>query len=316
MQVISAVPCLQANTRQHHNRPLLQRQHKHDISADIAHRHTNYFLLTPFSEFLTLMIMYAFEEESIWSKIAEIGTWVLLFILLVPGTALGYFAENSLPNSPLYPVKRGIEQVVLTLVSVNTSAKSAYELSLANTRFTETKKLLASDTPINQQSLQQLDTVTQQLTAAQASINTVSDPIQKAKLQVQFQSSIQSYQTQISQIQQQLQTVQVSNTTTQPQTHQQSSSEPTQATPSPKTQEPTPTDNTVSQQTAPQNTSTADTSVPQIDTQNMTPEQQAALEQTLNQLQAQLQNFQNNTMHGDQQEKPTRSNKGTERQDN
>lgn len=70
--------------------------------------------------------MYVFEEESIWSKIAEIGTWVLLFVLLVPGTAFGFFAENSLPNSPLYPVKRDIEQVVLALLIDNLALRNTF----------------------------------------------------------------------------------------------------------------------------------------------------------------------------------------------
>lgn len=246
--------------------------------------------------------MYAFEEESIGSKIAEIGTWVLLFVLLVPGTALGFFAEKSLPTSPLYPVKRDIEAVILTLVSVNNGTKSAYELSLANTRFSETKQLIASNAPLTPQ---QLNTVTVQLAAAQTSINSISDSVQKAQLQQQLHTTVNAYQTQIAQLQQQLQNSPATTSRSTQHPQEQVTAQPTttlpQSAPVQQTirpSSPTPTTQQAhagTEQVAAQPSPTVATSTTISSTQNLTPDQRQALEEQLQQLQDQLQNFQNQT---------------------
>lgn len=148
--------------------------------------------------------MYASEEPSKWRKIAETSSWVLLFIVVFPGTTLGYFAENSLPNTALYPIKTGIERVILTLSSVNDSAKTAYELELARIRVQETKQLFDSNKPITPKDIEQLNIVAAQLDNTQLAIANVSDPVQKQQLQQQLNQTTQDYKSQLSDLKQHL----------------------------------------------------------------------------------------------------------------
>lgn len=149
--------------------------------------------------------MFAFEEQSKWSKVVEISTWVLLFVVLVPGTALGYFAETSLPNTPLYPIKRGLESVVLTLTSFSKNTKTLYEINLANVRLQETKQIVTSKQGITTEDLSQFDAVMAQLDEAKASITTVNDTTQKQQMQQQLTQTRDAYKAQLAQLQQQLQ---------------------------------------------------------------------------------------------------------------
>jgi len=187
--------------------------------------------------------MYASEESSVLSKVLEISTWILLFIALVPGTALGYFAENSLPSSALYPLKKSIEIVVLKLVSVNNSAKTIYQLNLASTRVKEIQAVFASNNAITTTDIGQLDVAFNQFTDTQSSIQTIQDPIQKTQLKAQLQTTITEYQQQLSQIHDQLVNstqLQPNNSNSQNQTPAQSSIVPSQALLSPQVTQSTP----------------------------------------------------------------------------
>lgn len=211
--------------------------------------------------------MYASEEKSAWSKVPEIATWVLLFIVLVPGTALGYFAENSLPNSPLYPIKRDLESVVLALSSFNNSAKSAYELYLADTRMKETQQILSSK-DVKPQDLSQLDIIAAQLNAAEQSIATVNDASQKIQMQQQLSASVSTYKKRLASIQQQIHT--------------------TSATPNSIQN----TDSSSGQNSAPTtDTASTDQNIPvnsQVDLSNFTDQQKTALDQQIQNINTQL----------------------------
>ncbi len=130
-----------------------------------------------------------------YRRVAEIATWVGLF-LLIPGTALGYFAEGSLPGNPLYSLKRGIEQIALTAQSFNSDAKALYEVELASQRLSESTKLLASNEPVYS-----FDDVYAQIAAARISISTISDPTEKKLAEQKLVDTISLYQEQLSNIQ-------------------------------------------------------------------------------------------------------------------
>ena len=150
--------------------------------------------------------VYASEEPPVWTKYLEIGTWVLLFLVLVPGTALGYFAESSLPNSPLYPIKRDIESTILALSSFNPITKSNYQVALAKTRVDESQQLFIDQSQqFTPAEMAQLQATAQQITQAQQSIATIKNPVQKAQLQQQLNQTTQNYKDQLAQMQQQLQ---------------------------------------------------------------------------------------------------------------
>lgn len=227
--------------------------------------------------------MYASEEESPWTRVAEITTWVLLFILVIPGTALGYFAENSLPNSPLYPVKRGIETVVLTLVSLDAPAKSMYQVSLAQTRLAETKQLLVTTHTLTPQDMQQFDATIAQLNAAKVSLSTVQDPVQHAQIAANLQNTVVQYQQQLTQMQQQLNATGQQNTTSNSSTPTQSDTSTTQ------TQNPTPTPADTS---ASDNNSTQNTTASQPDFSNFTTQDKTTLEEKIQETTRALEQFQ------------------------
>src|SRR5690348_12983443 len=75
-----------------------------------------------------------YDRASGSKRIAEIFTWVLLCIL-IPSTALGYFAEGSIPGQPLYPIKLGIEKTALSLQFLSPQAQASYQVGLVNKRF-------------------------------------------------------------------------------------------------------------------------------------------------------------------------------------
>lgn len=124
-------------------------------------------------------------------KVAEIATWVGLF-LLIPGTALGYFSEGSLPGQPLYPLKRGIENVALSAQSFNNQAKALYEVELTNRRLAESTKLLASNEPVYN-----FEDVYTQIAAARASISTISDVTERKQAEQKLEDTITLYQNQL-----------------------------------------------------------------------------------------------------------------------
>jgi len=145
------------------------------------------------------------DIRSPWEKTAM--TVSLIFVLLfIPATTLGYFAEKSIPGQSLYPVKRGIESMVLVLQSISPYGKSLYYQTLATKRVDETNVLIAqaeasgdysdsiseSDTTLNDMvsSIQQSAETTK----------TITNPEQKKKAQQQLATSIQKYQSQLTQM--------------------------------------------------------------------------------------------------------------------
>lgn len=235
--------------------------------------------------------MYASEEPTLWKKAAEISTWVLLFVVFIPGTALGYFAENSLPNTSLYPIKRDIETVVLALSSFNKATKTLYQLELAKIRIQETNQLFASNNKVTAEDINQIAIAAQQIQVAQASIDTISDPVQKAQMQQQLSQQAQNYKKQLSHLQQQINSNPTSNTSATTTTHQ---------TPlAPTTTQIENTTNTTNQDNGTNTSVTTDTTTTSSttdtttspDLSNLTPDQQTNLEQTIQDTTDQLNTF-------------------------
>ena len=138
-----------------------------------------------------------------WEKVAMRITWVAFF-LLIPCISFGYFAEKSLPGQILYPLKRGIEGVVLTMESISPYAKSMYLQTIANNRIQETSDLVAYAATTNSGDVfygaSSLDGVVFSVTQAQDAINQINDPLVKQKAEQQLATSIHQYQTQLNQI--------------------------------------------------------------------------------------------------------------------
>lgn len=148
---------------------------------------------------------YMEEMEPVWQKIFFIGSVVLL-LLLIPTTALGYFAEKSIPGQPLYSMKRGIEAGILALESLTPYGKSNYLLSLADTRVAETSTLIENakvsgdfGSTLNYSDSALTDIVSS-VKEAQVSIQKISDPVKKQEAQQNLANAVQKYQSNLQRI--------------------------------------------------------------------------------------------------------------------
>lgn len=145
------------------------------------------------------------DTRSAWEKIAMTVSLFLLF-LFVPATALGYFAEKSIPGQSLYPVKRGIESMVLVLQSINPYGKSLYYQTLATKRVDEAGVLIAQADASGDfsGSISEGDTTLNEIVISiqksVATTKTIKNPEEKKKAQQQLATSIQKYQSQLTQM--------------------------------------------------------------------------------------------------------------------
>lgn len=121
-------------------------------------------------------------------KIFSAVALVLMFVLMVPA-GLIMISQDAAKGAWNYPIKRGIEDLILAGVSLNPYTKAYFAVALANRRYDETEKLLASGENA-ETSLQEL--VTQTSTAAE-DIGKVSSSQQRAKLIADLSGAIEKY---------------------------------------------------------------------------------------------------------------------------
>ena len=74
-------------------------------------------------------------------KYLDLTTWIILFALL-PFTVLVFLSQGSGPGDLFYPVKRGMENIILAGASFSPSTKVAFRTDLTERRFKEAEKLL------------------------------------------------------------------------------------------------------------------------------------------------------------------------------
>lgn len=74
-------------------------------------------------------------------KYLDLSTWIILFALL-PVSTLAFLSQNAVPGDLFYPVKRGLENVVLVASSVHPATKVAFRTDLTEQRFKEAENLL------------------------------------------------------------------------------------------------------------------------------------------------------------------------------
>src|SRR5437763_954383 len=63
------------------------------------------------------------------------------FAIVLFGGGISYAAQGALPGEALYPVKVNVTEKVLGWLKVSASSKTAFEMSLAETRLQEAEKL-------------------------------------------------------------------------------------------------------------------------------------------------------------------------------
>ena len=74
-------------------------------------------------------------------KYLDLTTWIILFALL-PFTVLIFLSQGSGPGDLFYPIKRGMENIILASASFSPSTKVAFRTDLTERRFKEAERLL------------------------------------------------------------------------------------------------------------------------------------------------------------------------------
>lgn len=150
-----------------------------------------------------------------WHHIFNLTSWMLL-IVLAPFTFLFLISQSSLPGDSLYPVKRGLENVVLAAASVNPTTRAIFKTDLTEKRFNEAEKLLLA-----KKDVAGLSDFIVEIQETQEALTQVTDPVKKEELTQKLIASIDEYQNRLTQVQVQIETVPPSITPTQEVTQQQ-----------------------------------------------------------------------------------------------
>lgn len=127
------------------------------------------------------------KAKGIVKTVLNLGTWIILFALL-PFTVLIFLSQDSIPGDLFYPVKRGLEGVILAAASVSPSTRAAFRTDLTTRRFDEAEELLLGSSTNGLQ-----DFVTE-IQAAQNEVSAISDPVKKQELQQKIQTSVTEYE--------------------------------------------------------------------------------------------------------------------------
>lgn len=135
-------------------------------------------------------------------KYLDLTSWVLLFFF-APFTVLILLSQNTIPGDFFYPVKRGLENIILVAYSVSPSAKVGFRTDLTQRRFTEAQTLLVSkaDTTAYNQFIDEVFVTSQDL----SKLSNAQDKIESSE---KLLAKIEEYQTQLTQVQNQVQIAQ------------------------------------------------------------------------------------------------------------
>lgn len=91
-------------------------------------------------EIATQQISITPPQNKSLRKFLNMSSWIILFALL-PLTVLIFLSQDSIPGDFFYPVKRGMEGVVLAAASVNPATRVAFRTDLTEARFKEAQIL-------------------------------------------------------------------------------------------------------------------------------------------------------------------------------
>lgn len=134
---------------------------------------------------------------------------VILFFILLPPAILALASQDALPGETLYPVKRSLENGILTIASMHPSSRAWFSLGYTNRRFSESKRLINRGEAL--QVKNSLNDLVTQTTQVAGEIQTIQNQEQKRQLIVELNKSINEYQQGLNQAKQQSTTI-----TTQP----------------------------------------------------------------------------------------------------
>ena len=122
------------------------------------------------------------------AKILSIVILVLV-VVLFPPAALALVSNNAVPGDATYPIKRGLENIIYAVASLNPNTKAMFAKARSDRRFQEITVLLTQ----GKQTKQTLNELVEQTQTAADQINQVSNPNDKKQLIKQLSDSIVKY---------------------------------------------------------------------------------------------------------------------------
>lgn len=117
---------------------------------------------------------------------------LILFIALLPPAALAYVSQDAIPGDQLYPVKRKLEDIILSVASISPTTRAWYALAYSRRRYDETTSLInKKDNTAASLTLKEL---VDQTSSVASEIQQVNSASQKIQLKEQLNTSIIEYQ--------------------------------------------------------------------------------------------------------------------------
>lgn len=114
---------------------------------------------------------------------------LILAIVLFPPAALALISNNAVPGDATYPIKRGLEDGIYALASLNPVTKAWFSAARSDRRFKEVTVLLAEGKAASN-TLTELVSQTQ---VAAVEIKKINDPVKKKELINQLSQQIEKY---------------------------------------------------------------------------------------------------------------------------
>lgn len=133
----------------------------------------------------------------------NIISWIIISIF-APITVLIFISQNTIPGDFFYPVKRGLENVVLAGASISPTTSAFFHTDLADRRFGEAEKLLVASADTRG-----LTDFIDEVQATQFAIDALSESSQKEELTQKLITKIDDYQAKLTQVQNQVQNTQL-----------------------------------------------------------------------------------------------------------
>ena len=125
---------------------------------------------------------------------------LILAIVLFPPASLAVLSNNAVPGDSTYPIKRGLEDVIYAVASLNPTTKAWFAAARSDRRFQEFNTLIAQGKP----STNTLDELVAQADVTASEIKKIDDPLKKKELIDQYTKTIEKYDQGLQQVEQQV----------------------------------------------------------------------------------------------------------------
>lgn len=127
-------------------------------------------------------------QKSNLKKFLDRISWIIFFTLL-PFAVLIFLSQDSIPGDFFYPVKRGLESVILAAASVNPATRAAFRTDLTERRFEEAQSLVISESNTSG-----LSTFIDDVQGTQLEVANLKDETQRIKAEEKLITKLGEYQ--------------------------------------------------------------------------------------------------------------------------